>query len=72
MKKFTLIILVLMVKTMTAMAQQLPVLRVTFDGSFSKDMDYIQGNMSLTDTDGSVITCRPSSKPVVLQRSTIS
>lgn len=55
MKKFTLIILVLMVKTMTAMAQQLPVLRVTFDGSFSKDMDYIQGNMSLTDTDGSVI-----------------
>lgn len=39
-----------------AMAKSLPVLRVSFPGNFSKNMDYIQGSMSLTDTDGNVIS----------------
>lgn len=53
MKKIVFTFLSVLFNTMVM--AQLPVLRVTFDGTFSADMDYIQGNMSLTDTDGSVI-----------------
>ena len=46
--------------TMTAYAQQntaaLPVLRVTMNGSFTAGMSYINGQMQLTGTDGSVVT----------------
>ena len=45
---------------MTSYAQSgascaLPVLRVNFEGKFKKGMDYVNGQMELTDTDGSVI-----------------
>jgi hypothetical protein len=33
----------------------MPELRITFDGTLSKDMDYQNGSMQLTDTDGSVV-----------------
>ena len=33
----------------------MPVLRVNFEGNFAKDMEYIQGSMTLTNTDGSVV-----------------
>lgn len=39
-----------------AEAVELPVLRVMFDGKFTRDMDYTNGTMQLTDTDGSVVT----------------
>lgn len=39
-----------------AQTKKLPVLRVSFDGRFKKDMpDYLNGMMQLTDVDGSVI-----------------
>lgn len=37
-------------------ATELPVLMVTFDGQFTRDMDYQNGTMQLTDTDGTVLT----------------
>ena len=33
----------------------MPVLRVNFEGKFAKDMEYLQGTMTLTNTDGSVV-----------------
>ena len=38
-----------------AAAAQLPVLRVSFPGEMTADMTYIQGTMTLTDTDGSQV-----------------
>ena len=41
---------------MKAETESLPVLRVSFEGKFKKDMpDYLNGKMQLTDIDGSVI-----------------
>ena len=41
---------------LSAQTKSLPVLRVSFDGKFKKDMpDYLNGMMQLTDVDGSVI-----------------
>lgn len=48
---FTLLI----VSVVLNAAAQLPVLRVSFKGSLVSSKEYLQGNMSLTDTDGSVI-----------------
>ena len=36
-------------------SDSMPILRVNFDGKFKKGMDYVMGQMQLTDTDGSVI-----------------
>jgi len=57
MKKITLILLSLFCNTIIMASEnpQLPVLRVNFNGQFTQNMSYINGNMSLTDTDGSVI-----------------
>lgn len=38
-----------------AWAAGMPVLRVTFDGTFTPDMPYADGTMHLTDTDGTVV-----------------
>lgn len=54
MKRNTLFILLLLSVALKVSAQ-LPVLRVSFKGSLADSKDYLQGNMSLTDTDGSVI-----------------
>ena len=48
---FTLLI----VSVVLNAAAQLPVLRVSFKGSLVSSNEYLQGSMSLTDTDGSVI-----------------
>lgn len=40
---------------MNAQTQKLPVLKVTFDGAFKAEMDYLQGFMELTDVDGKVV-----------------
>ena len=54
MRKLLLYCLLAMM-TVCISADKLPVLRVSFPGSFKKDMDYIHGNMSLTDENGHVV-----------------
>ncbi len=39
-----------------AQNDKLPVLKVTFDGAFKAEMDYLQGTMELTDVDGKVVS----------------
>lgn len=53
MKRIALLALTISISAF-CLGQTLPVLKVSFPGKFSKDMDYIQGSMSLTDTDGTV------------------
>lgn len=36
-------------------SQKMPVMRITVDGSITRDMKYTNGTMQLTDTDGSVV-----------------
>ena len=36
-------------------SQKMPVMRITVDGSITRDMEYTNGTMQLTDTDGSVV-----------------
>lgn len=36
-------------------AAEMPVLRIYFEGRISRDMDYVDGSMQLTDTDGGVV-----------------
>ena len=59
MRKIILIVvslfLLLVGKSVMAQTVSLPVLRVNFDGPFYRGMDYVNGTMQLTDTDGSVI-----------------
>ena len=55
--KFVLVFVIVCLVSLPNHAQssQLPVLKVTFPGSFSANMDYIYGSMQLTDVDGSVL-----------------
>ena len=55
--KFVLVFVIVCLVSLPNHAQssQLPVLKVTFLGSFSANMDYIYGSMQLTDVDGSVL-----------------
>ena len=58
MSKKIVLFLFLIITSIGLQAQEdsaLPVLRVTFDGKFKKGMDYVNGHMLLTDTDGKVI-----------------
>lgn len=43
------------VSLLSAQNNAMPVLRVKFEGSFSRNMDYVNGKMQLTDTDGSIV-----------------
>lgn len=55
----SLILLLISSLSLSAQAQTtttLPVLKVTFDGEFSKDMSYINGFMELTDERGNVVS----------------
>ena len=57
MKAFLFIILFELtgVASFAAKADRLPVLRISFEGKISRGMDYANGSMQLTDTDGSVV-----------------
>ncbi|MBO7067579.1 MAG: CotH kinase family protein [Bacteroidaceae bacterium] len=52
---FGFLFLGLNVISLCAETDMLPVLRIFFDGKIEKSMEYVNGSMHLTDTDGSVV-----------------
>ena len=52
---FVLLLLSAFVNLKAQETDRMPVMRVTFDGLIQRDMDYVNGQMQLTDTEGNVI-----------------